>query len=58
MREISFHDKKTIERENEDGVLVEEEVAVFIPACCREGWADCPHVVNTDVKKAFNNIGL
>lgn len=30
----------------------------FIPECCREGWEDCPHVVNRPKKPKRANIGL
>ncbi len=51
---ISWEDTKIIE--NDDGS--QETVAMFIPTCCREGWEDCPHVVNRKVKQRKRNIGL
>lgn len=30
---------------------------IRIPDCCREGWENCPHVVNRQ-KKTKTNIGL
>ena len=29
-----------------------------IPICCREGWPDCPHVVNREPVRTKKNIGL
>ena len=30
----------------------------IVPECCREGWDDCPHVVNREEVRRKNNIGL
>lgn len=35
-----------------------EEVTLIIPECCREGWPDCPHVVNRTPEVKRKNIGL
>lgn len=38
---------------------VENEVPRFlIPDCCREGWEDCPHVVNRAKEYVRGNVGL
>jgi len=29
-----------------------------IPQCCREGWDDCPHVINKEPQRSKKNIGL
>jgi hypothetical protein len=29
-----------------------------IPQCCREGWEDCPHVINREQPKTKRNIGM
>lgn len=29
-----------------------------IPECCREGWDDCPHIVNREPQRIKRNIGL
>lgn len=31
---------------------------IIIPECCREGWDDCPHVINKPQKATRKNIGL
>jgi hypothetical protein len=47
--EISPHDK----HETQDG----EVTSILIPMCCREGWDNCPHVVQP-IKRKKRNIGL
>lgn len=54
IKEISYDATKTIERE--DGTV--EIVSAMIPDCCREGWEDCPHVVNREVIRRKRNVGL
>jgi hypothetical protein len=48
------------EQDEQQAAPVEIQVlpSFLIPECCREGWEDCPHVVNR--KKEFKryNIGL
>jgi hypothetical protein len=50
--EISPFDTRTAQ--TKDGPV---EVSILIPECCREGWANCPHVVRRE-KPAKKNIGL
>lgn len=38
--------------------LDQNQIEIIIPECCREGWEDCPHVVNRDKRKTKKNIGL
>lgn len=48
-------------REIEEPKQEPKEVDQFVwkvPICCREGWDNCPHVVNREVKKTKGNIGL
>ena len=49
---ISFGDVKTVEKNGDI-----QEVSVFIPDCCREGWDSCPHV-SKRIKQSKRNIGL
>lgn len=42
----------------EPNVMTEAQVRFLIPDCCREGWDDCPHVVNRDQVRRRTNIGL
>ena len=35
-----------------------DKYMVNIPRCCREGWPDCPHVVNREPIRNKRNIGL
>lgn len=37
--------------------VLPEAIRVMIPDCCREGWEDCPHVVQHPKPKK-QNIGL
>lgn len=37
---------------------VSEIIVPQIPQCCREGWDNCPHVVNRDKQQKKRNIGL
>lgn len=58
IKEISFHDTKTIQEVDEvTGEVSEKEVKIFIPECCREGWDSCTHVVKHKRAKK-KNIGL
>lgn len=31
---------------------------IIIPECCREGWDNCPHVINRPKEETKHNIGL
>lgn len=35
-----------------------DELIVYIPECCREGWESCPHVINNKQKPEKKNIAL
>lgn len=37
---------------------LQEVPAFLIPDCCREGWEDCPHVINREPERVRRNIGL
>ncbi len=39
-------------------IVMDETFVMKIPECCREGWADCPHVANRKPKPKRSNIGL
>jgi hypothetical protein len=44
-------------RETEPKPIPEELVQIYIPDCCREGHADCPHVAKRE-RVPKKNIGL
>lgn len=57
-KELDPFATRTVTTEDELGNVVEEEISILIPQCCREGWIDCPHVVNREPRATKKNIGL
>lgn len=49
-----MNDEPIRDHENE----MDNHFIMKIPDCCREGWPDCPHVVNREPVKNKRNIGL
>lgn len=40
------------------GIHEVDALKMIIPDCCKEGWDNCPHVINRPKKPAKRNIGL
>lgn len=55
VRIVSWADTKEIYDE-ETGE--QKTVPMFLPECCREGWKNCPHVINRDERTDKTNLGL
>jgi hypothetical protein len=46
------------QEEKKEVIILDPLVNMVIPRCCREGWKDCPHVINKPKQKKKVNIGL